>query len=177
MPRVRRRLLNFLTALSLLLCVAAGALWVRSYMVADVWEWVDLPRDLRVVTLFTHRGVIWLSVRTGGPVSIRGPKRQRWFEHSTNPPQGSSSCVEQTFWQTLGFDHELADSPMFGKYREHWQIPCWLPLLAVTPATGALLSRLRRRRRRSGRCGSCGYDLRATPDRCPECGMEAAGVG
>jgi hypothetical protein len=35
MPAVRRRLLNLLTVLSLLLCVAAAALWVRSYVVYE----------------------------------------------------------------------------------------------------------------------------------------------
>ncbi len=53
--------------------------------------------------------------------------------------------------------------------------PYWLAMVIVTlPALLATryLARsvLRRRRSRLGQCISCGYDLRASPQRCPECG-------
>jgi hypothetical protein len=53
-------------------------------------------------------------------------------------------------------------------------LPFWLitVLTAVAPAAW-LVGHHRRRRReaRPGLCPRCGYDLRATPERCPECGL------
>ena len=46
-------------------------------------------------------------------------------------------------------------------------------LLSVLPALWALRSIRRRRRVSAGSCAVCGYDLRATPQRCPECGTPA----
>lgn len=63
-----------------------------------------------------------------------------------------------------------------------WQLtlPIWSLLAAASVLPAAWLGlvivrrRARARARRAGRCSSCGYDLRATPGRCPECGAAAA---
>jgi hypothetical protein len=56
-------------------------------------------------------------------------------------------------------------------------VPAWL-IVALTlplPAYWCRAFLVRRRRQRAGRCVQCGYDLHATPDRCPECGTIPAG--
>ena len=71
------------------------------------------------------------------------------------------------------------------RYRSVWVdrvvvVPAWAVVLATGFAatlTGVTARRygLRRHRLASGLCAHCGYDLRASPDRCPECGAPAKG--
>ncbi len=56
-------------------------------------------------------------------------------------------------------------------------IPFWIPLGVVGYVVWRLRfspANLRRRRIKLGLCLTCGYDLRASEDRCPECGTEFA---
>jgi hypothetical protein len=55
-------------------------------------------------------------------------------------------------------------------------VPHWFVALlaAILPVRWAWRRLAARRRKRAGCCSRCGYDLRATPARCPECGTTTA---
>jgi hypothetical protein len=72
------------------------------------------------------------------------------------------------------FDSNGRPSGVIG-YAHELEVPDWFLLLVLSlPLTFwfVLKTRLRRkdRRLRHAQCQTCGYDLRATPERCPECG-------
>jgi hypothetical protein len=72
--------------------------------------------------------------------------------------------------QALGFQYYKLPGDNYGF--SGVTLPYWFCVLtlAIWPALAAWR---RYRGNRSGFCPHCGYDLRATPERCPECGRTA----
>jgi hypothetical protein len=182
---VNRRLLNLLTFLSLLLCVAVCLLWVRSYWVADAVHRVrgqpysDDSRFLWSRGLESNRG--WVELAWKNSYVRRASMRpgEPWFEDHTTlteeQPFNKRWRLDRPAWQVVrcdGWSHP-------GEEYAAVAVPHWLlaAAFAAGPAyrlrTTARRSRAARRMRRR-QCPTCGYDLRAAPGRCPECGTAAA---
>jgi hypothetical protein len=192
---MRRRLLNILTTLSVLLCVAVCVLWVRSYAVGND------------VTGSAARGPAWtLGSQSGGLlIALRWPghvdRTCTWTRFDPDPrfqralpslrvqmTRGRSSHWRWSrgrvgVWTGAGdlVESWISDRPnrTFGPVRYAGAIfPHWLlAAAAAVPTTAAIALHFRRSMRRhkpAGLCRACGYDLRATPDRCPECGTIAS---
>jgi hypothetical protein len=221
---MKRLLLNLVTALSLLLCVAVCVLWVRSYWVPEEWSTAyplpgkHLPGDYR--TWERHRFVassrgrlVFFENDFPDPIDppMSRPKppvgyRRGTFLGDMQPdsigigiggatPKGRQSVSLAGFgYASVPAQVVPAPSPpvpvpgtpgaYFGDGTFAGQrlltLPLWLPALltALLPAVRAWRWRARRARARRAAAGAspcprCGYDLRATPDRCPECGRVA----
>jgi hypothetical protein len=182
---VKRRLGTRAAAASLLLCVATVALWVRSYFIAD--EFMDSHSD-RLDMVWTVRGTVFIQ-RThlrSDPVAPLGTYLTTvdlTEQHATPPTARVQDPGTSRDWQVLGFHWFVsrggsavnANGNAILTTPPSWRVglPMWF--LALVFSLLPLRWRIRTRRTCSpGDCLECGYDLRATPDRCPECGAVPA---
>ena len=102
------RLLNLLTVLLLLLCVAAAALWVRSHRVGDEWLWVGHPSPgapEQGLSLSSHGGQFTLD---WGRRPLDPPRRYgAAFAHEVRRPPppfwwATTGGVVRSFWSRRG---------------------------------------------------------------------------
>jgi hypothetical protein len=169
MGAVKRRphiLLNAATTLSLVLAVVAAAMWARSLAV-------------ETILVESRGGQLLLVGIDATPGAVRETRRDRPLEpfladiFQANPPVREHRALG--FWLAVGADSRtwvVGAATLTLQYYWVLGVPYWaLTLLAlVLPAAVATRSWRSARRTRSGHCRTCGYDLRATPGRCPECG-------
>jgi hypothetical protein len=183
--RRRRILLNSATVTSLVLCVAAIVLWIYSHEVTrppwwsrDVgtngWEsvviWpgsVMFERGTRLITSASQlpgvvsNPVTWQRGALG--ITVEGRESRAGDPSLANPPVYTrSTAVFVRLWMPTLLTSIL---PVIWLFRNPW-----IPLDLIDD----YLLGGRAERARKGRCAKCGYDLRATPDRCPECGTVPA---
>jgi hypothetical protein len=183
MKRLRRWVLSGLAALSLLLALATVVTWIRSYFVSDVFEIQHSVASGRTIRRSNFR--LYLSKNAfqyqsycydevgfpPGAIALSGTPP--WtFSHTTDrgvlyffPPPGSVAGI--AFIYSPVFFSQVAQ---FDARLPYWTL---LPVLSFWPAVwlmATLRRRVRSQRLAQGQCLSCGYDLRVTPNRCPECG-------
>jgi hypothetical protein len=170
---LRRRLLDFLTILSLLLCLATVALWVRSHWRRDlVMHSSDRPRERK----------IWGAESTSGELTVYGTHvslPNDWspghgWDYQTGDATATGAVrgyLERSggTWRFAGFSYLFLTANPF---IHGLSVPDWFIVLffAILPALRLRPMLHARRVNRAGLCPHCGYDLRATPERCPECG-------
>lgn len=155
--------------------------WVRSHVLGDNVRWRRSPWQVDAMSVegLLTLGCGELMSKYNAP---EGWKGSFWpFEQRRDYIISAPGIWKDTYAGFLYERHNrrAADSvyDMVGV-----RIPYWFMALV---AGGAAMWNLRSawlavrswRRVKQGRCARCGYDLRATPDRCPECGNEAVHEG
>jgi hypothetical protein len=193
---MRRKLLIFFRIVSLIFCIAFTILWARSYY---RWDAIDWYRGTYSVQIRSKDGKICFGRGFRMFISEWSLLRRRTWARPP-PVDWSKSPIpytdiligspfppleEQVFWDRLRWDPQLvfqfagfeiyksgvpSRSNCFAIDTPYWS---WCAITAILPLRAMVRLLLRFNRHSRGHCRSCGYDLRATPDRCPECGHMA----
>jgi hypothetical protein len=174
MRRVLRTFLKVLTVLSLLLCVAAVVMWGWSYSLSIGAEQKGAGFEYRIGV---SRGSLGLIVFRNQDLGVPGPAAaagwHMWTDYDLNLAAYAWTFTADGRQPVLGFFSGRLIWSGGSRSMTLLSMAFVAALLSVLPLAvlPRQIHRWRRARRNSaGRCAGCGYDLRATPDRCPECG-------
>lgn len=187
MTRVRKRLLTFLAVASLVLCATMSSLWLsRLPAPIAVTASVEQFYVLEGIALSNGACVAYFQDLRNGQMSII----------SAGSPFANGMIVEVNYTEVIYKSGAIQRSipprsNLLGvdvPYGAPRMTPAPKPLSIPPYGTLALLFSLppllwcvnfvlKRRTIRTGCCIVCGYDLRATPERCPECGSVPAEAG
>lgn len=172
---MKRKMFSISVAMSLLLCIGAGALWARSYWINDSFEWMSHYRQRFIAC---NGGRLLLQIN-------HGPSGRNESEPVTHyayvmKPRDVHDLGRP--WRFAGFWIEnlsFAPSDSHSAWLPYTDIvvPLYAAVIIFSVMPGIWLFKTIRRRKRgrlAHRCEKCGYDLRATPERCPECGQRTA---
>jgi len=194
-----RWLFRILASLSAVLCLACISLWLRSYWVQDGLRRLDYsfpPATARLnwLQIVSARGGIYVDHRAiendieGSNDDHQMYLRQNGWEHSRVYLFASAreNFIAQGGRAYFGFGCKktIWIEPSGSRYhpRPNSQIihrlillPWAVPVLAFAVLPALLLRSILRSRRKRIRlarnlCPTCGYDLRGSPEKCPECG-------
>lgn len=170
---MRHRFFNIFFVSSLLL-FATLLIVIRSFFVADS---IAIHRPRAMFQIMPTRGRILLAWGTPNrPVDVS--YLPAWDYYPSKPVEAEQYAPAGIYATVrfAGFAVRHGTGPD-GYYR-YFIIPAWaLCIIFAMPIFLSIRrSLIRSGRKRAGCCMVCGYDLRATPDRCPECGMAADGM-
>jgi hypothetical protein len=189
---VRKHLVSAIILASFTMLLFIVALSIRSYRVGDVWSVAEnsysgTELSERQWSLGSGRGIILFQSRPAR-FSLTEPKAMAELsgqrpsgvhtEWNTQRPEDLLDLGwDQTRWRRMGFafQHFKSSSATSVFSTTSIAAPVWFIAIpfAVGPALWIIAARRRLRSQRQGLCPTCRYDLRATPQRCPECGWAA----
>ena len=181
-----RRLFTLLSAASLVLCAAACVLWVRSYWCVDALYHATGQAGFTAYEFQLDRGrFVYVRHRVAAGTdahhfsTYRHEPNQMWLTDQIGGDTGSYQPFDRTSYEWLNFQlgdgTDISGRAALGFGQVKWLVvPLWAVagLAAVLPVVWLARTGRRARRRTHGLCPACGYDLRASPGRCPECGAE-----
>jgi hypothetical protein len=169
---MRLRPSRVIAATFLILAAAVCALWVRSYRTVDA---LHLRRGVETYEANSRDGSIMMwSLAVFSDVPTENESTDQSLAYEQRGAGGEDNWhpfLERDLRWGFGRARVRTVSEV-GVRIDAIAFPLWMPILFLaSPTVVVAVAGLRRRRRRArGCCERCGYDLRATPAECPECG-------